>query len=160
QNKDTLVVSLAVTNPDEGKLIGTLRAELVDPSDRVVASREQSISQSAKTAVYRFELIDVKQPTDRLTLRYILGKTNVEAPLKKRRPARGHKTPWPAGTELHAGTTTALRCSVHGVKNVSETVPLPMAAVEVRLKDKDGKVVSQLFRGNADAEGVAAPKVK
>ena len=107
QNKDTLVVSLAVTNPDDGKLIGTLRAELVDASDRVVASREQSIAQSAKTAVYRFELIDVKKPSDQLTLRYILGKTKVEVPLKKQLLIKGHETALTAGTELHAGTTTA-----------------------------------------------------
>src|SRR5207253_2326982 len=72
---------------------------------------------------------------------------------------KGHETALTAGTELHAGTTTALRCSVHGVRNVSETVPLPLTAVEITLKDKDGKV-HQLFRGQADSDGVVAPRVK
>ena len=50
-----------------------------------------------------------------------------------------------------------LRCEVHGVKSLSETVPLAGAAVAVRLHGKDGKVFP-LYSGKAGADGVAAVK--
>src|SRR5262249_27983398 len=56
--------------------------------------------------------------------------------------------------ELHAGTSAALRCGVHSVKSISETVPLPGASVEVQLKNKDGKAVD-LYKGKAGADGTA-----
>src|SRR5205085_2258412 len=81
-----------------------------------------------------------------------------EAPLKEKLLLKAHETSLTAGTEFHAGTTTALRCSVHGVKSVSETVPLAKASIEVQLKDKDGKVY-ELYKGQAGADGVAAPQI-
>src|SRR5439155_1929737 len=124
QTTEKLLLSITVTNPDDTRLKGTLRAELVDDANKVVAGKEQDIEQGEKTGVYRFEFPGIKQPLDKLKLRYVLGKQKVEAPLKEKLLLKAHETSLTAGTEFHAGTTTALRCSVHGVKSVSETVPL------------------------------------
>src|SRR5437870_4617106 len=79
--QDALVVSVTVTNPDDAKLSGTLRAELIDQADKIVDSKETDVDQGDKTAVYRFNLHTRKKPLDNLKLRYVLGKHRVEAPL-------------------------------------------------------------------------------
>src|SRR5262249_14337287 len=66
-----------------------------------------------------------------------------------------HETSLSAGQELHAGSPASLRCEVHGVKSVTETVPLADAAVEVRLVPKEGQAHT-LYTGKTGADGVAA----
>ena len=159
QTTEKLLLSLTVTSADDKKLSGNLVAELLDSAGKVIASREQAIEQGEKTAAYRFEFPALKQKPDGLTLRYTLGKHKVEVPLSKELLVKAHETTLSVGTEFHAGTTAALRCSVHGVKSLTETVPLPNSTVEVRLKDKDGKV-HELFKGKADDRGAAAVDLK
>src|SRR5262245_46418830 len=90
QTTEKLLVSLTVTSADDKKLSGNLVAELLDGDSKVIASKEQSITQSDKTAVYRFEFPALKQKPDGLTMRYRLGKHKVEVPLSKELLVKAH----------------------------------------------------------------------
>jgi hypothetical protein len=159
QTTDHLLVSIALTSSDGKTLKGNLRAELLDADDTVIAGKEQSIQQTDRTGVYRFELPAVKQSLDLLKLRYSFGKHKLEVPLKKDLLVKAHETSLSTGTELHSGSTAALRCSIHGVKSITETVPLANASIEVVLKDAQQKV-HKLFEGKADAQGTAAIRLQ
>lgn len=158
QTTDKLLVSVTVKHNDEGSLKGTLQVELLDADGKVVASKEQKIEQEKSSAAYRFELPAVKQALDKFTLRYGIGKHQSETPVSKVLLQKAHETALSISTEFHAGTTTAMRCQVQGVKSLTETVPLAEAAIEVSLKDKAGKV-HELYKGKAGDDGVAAIKV-
>src|SRR5262249_53292329 len=65
-----------------------------------------------------------------------------------------HETAVTAGQDLYPGSTAALRCDVHAVKSVTETVPLPGAQVEVTLRSKEGKTYP-LYSGTTGDDGTA-----
>ncbi len=67
---------------------------------------------------------------------------------------KAHETTLTAGKEFFAGSDAALRCEVHGVKSIAKTVPLPGAAVTIRLKGQDGKTIS-VYEGKVGDDGVA-----
>ena len=71
-----------------------------------------------------------------------------KAPLVK-----AHETTLTSDREFFAGAPAVLRCEVHGVKSLTETVPLA-ASVVVQLVGKDGKAIS-LYEGKTGADGVA-----
>src|SRR5262249_54947349 len=73
--------------------------------------------------------------------------------------AKAHETAVSAGQEFHSGSLATLRCGVHGVKSISETIPLAGAEVEVRLRSAAGKETS-LYKGKAGAQGVADASFK
>ena len=52
------------------------------------------------------------------------------------------------------GSLAAIRLSVHGVKSVTDTVPLPGADVVIRLREKAGKI-HDLYRGQTAKGGMA-----
>ena len=52
---------------------------------------------------------------------------------------KAHETAVSSGQEFFAGSSASLRCEVHGVKTMTETVPLPGSSVTVRMKDPDLK---------------------
>ena len=58
-----------------------------------------------------------------------------------------------------SGATAAMRCSVHGVKSHTETIPLANASVEVVLKDGQQNV-HKLFEGKTDAQGTAVVQLQ
>src|SRR5262249_41227265 len=73
--------------------------------------------------------------------------------------AKAHETTLSASTELFAGSQAGLRCEVHGVKSLAETVPLAGASVAVTLKGPGGKE-HLLFAGKAGADGAADVRFK
>src|SRR5262249_30594830 len=104
----------------------------------------------------RFEFTPPKVAADKITVRCRFGKGEpLAVPLHKILLVKAHETALSAGQEFFAGSQAALRCNVHGVKSVSETVPLPGAAVSVRLRDARGKV-SPVANAKAGGDGVAA----
>src|SRR5437660_38658 len=83
-----------------------------------------------------------------------LQATQADGPQTK--PARfkkAHETTLTAGQEFYANTQASLRCSVHGVRSMSETVPHPDSDVTVRLLDAQGKA-SLLYKGKTDKSGL------
>src|SRR5438132_2399816 len=72
--------------------------------------------------------------------------------------AKEHETSLASGQEFVAGSTASLRCTVQGVKSLTETMPLGGADVVIRLRDK--KKVHDLYSGKTGADGVAAVQFK
>jgi hypothetical protein len=133
-SKDKLVV--AVTAPGADKQ--PLSVELLGADGKRVAA--------GKRVGPRFELRADPAKAETYTLRCRRGESRKDIPLKSVLLARGHETSVVGGQEFFAGSTAVLRCGVHGVRSVRETVPLPGAEVTVRLRGKDGKA-RELYSG-------------
>jgi hypothetical protein len=138
---------------------GTLRVELIGRDDKVLAQDERTVEATDEATTHRFELASPKVAADQITLRCRFGKEETTLPLSKVLLAKAHETVLTSGQEFFAGSQAALRCQVQGVKSATETVPLPGAAVEVRLQPKQGEAIT-LFSGKTGAEGVAAVPFK
>src|SRR5262249_26497274 len=150
-----LLVAVTLVNTDtSGRLKGDLIAELLGPGDKVVDRLEKAVDQRDKADAYRFEFPSPKLPLDQFKVRYTLGKQQLEKPLGKILLAKAHETALTAGQEFHAGSKASLRCEVHGVKSLTETIPLPGAKVAVKLHAKDRTY--PLYEGQVGADGVAA----
>jgi 5-hydroxyisourate hydrolase-like protein (transthyretin family) len=152
-------VAVSLTNPGDKKLQGTLKVELLDKDGQSLATEEKPVEQTEKTANYRFELPAGKGDTEGLKLRYSFGKEQVEAELSKILLAKAHETALATSPELYAGSSAALRCDVHAVKSVAETVPLPGSTVAVTLRAKDGQTYD-LYRGKTGDDGLARGEMK
>jgi uncharacterized protein YfaS (alpha-2-macroglobulin family) len=77
-----------------------------------------------------------------------------DPPAKQARFKKAHETTLTASEEFYANTQASLRCSVHGVRSMSETVPHPNSDVTVRLLDAKGKAFP-LYKGKTDRNGLA-----
>jgi len=152
-------VAVSLTNGGENSLKGTLRVELLDAEKTVLASNEKPIDQADKTASYRFEFPAEGRETEGLKLRYSFGKEKFEAELPKILLAKAHEVALSTSAEMYAGSSADLRCEVHGVKSVVETIPLPGSTVEVKLRAKDGQVYD-LYKGKTDDDGLARTDLK
>ncbi len=89
-----------------------------------------------------------------MTVRCRLNKQEHKVELKKVLLVKPHETSLSAGKEFFAGSEAALRCEVHGVKSIAQTVPLAGASVTIQLKGQDGKTFP-VYEGKAGADGVA-----
>ena len=121
---NTFWVAVSLSNPGDKKLQGTLKVELLDKDGRSLAAEEKAVDQADKTADYRFELPAGNGDAEGLQLRYSFGKEKVETELSKILLAKAHETTLATSPELYAGSSAALRCEVHGVRSLTETVPL------------------------------------
>jgi hypothetical protein len=63
---------------------------------------------------------------------------------------KAHETTLSSGQEFVAGSTASLRCTVEGVKSISESIPLGGSDVTIRLREK-GKV-HELYTGKTVLE--------
>ncbi len=150
----TLTVTLPAVSGDVAR--GVLKVELLDPDGKVLAEKEQDAQPAGEDVSHRFEFPPTKVAADKITVRCrFADQKPVAVPLSGILLAKAHETALSAGQEFFAGSQAALRCDVHGVKSVSETVPLPGASVAVRLRDARGKV-TDLYSGKAGGDGVAA----
>jgi 5-hydroxyisourate hydrolase-like protein (transthyretin family) len=157
QTTERLVLTVTLPATPGGKTRGPLKVEIVDRQGKVAAGAEREVETGADALTERFEFTPPKGPADGLTVRCRFGKESAEVPMSKVLLAKAHETALSSGQEFFAGSPAVLRCEAHGVKSLSETVPLPGAAVTVRLHGKDGKVFP-LYSGKAGAGGVAAVK--
>jgi hypothetical protein len=134
---------------------GILKVELLDPDGKVLAEKEQDAQPAGDDTSYRFEFLPTKVAADKITVRCsFAGQKPVAVPLSAILLAKAHETALSAGLEFFAGSRAALRCDIHGVKSVSETIPLPGASVAITLRDGKGKVVGD-GSGKARGNGVA-----
>src|SRR5262245_58801853 len=58
--------------------------------------------------------------------------------------AKDHETALSVSREWFAGSQTALRCDVHAVKSIAETMPLEGAEVDVQLRPEEGPAIPLL----------------
>src|SRR5262249_24102456 len=159
QTKDKLLVTLTVANPEGKNLRGTLRVELVDRDGKPFGSAKRNVVQNEAAASYRFELPVPRIRTDQVKVRCYFDKQRFEVPLSEILLAKEHETSVTASQEFYAGSIATIRCGVHGVKSVAESVPLAGADVEIRLKAKDGEI-TPLYKGKAGKDGIAAAEFK
>jgi hypothetical protein len=160
KTKDKLLITIGVANPDEKDVRGTLKVELIDAKGKTISEAEQDVHLSDKAASYRFELPHTDVPADKVTLRcHFADKQQFEAKLSDLYLAKAHETALSSGQEFFSGSTASLRCTVQGVKSLTETVPLAGAEVEIQLRVNDKKTVS-LYKGKAGANGIAEAKFK
>jgi 5-hydroxyisourate hydrolase-like protein (transthyretin family) len=159
QTTDKLVLTVSLPPTDKRKITGPLSVELVGPDGKVLAAEQRTVEASPDKTGHRFEFGSLKVPADKVTLRCTFDGQKVETPLTKILLVKAHETAVSSGQEFFAGSTASLRCEVHGVKTMTETVPLPGATVAVSIKDKEGKATS-LYDGKAGQDGVADVQFK
>jgi hypothetical protein len=157
QTTDKLLVNVTLTKQGEKELQGTLHLEMRGPNGKVFADYEADIRQTDPMSSYPVELPATRLPPDKVTLRCRFGEQQFEVPLSKILVVKAHETALSSSQEFYAGSTAALRCEVHGVKSIAETIPLAGARVEVSLRQKDGKVIP-LGTVKTDPSGIAEPR--
>ncbi len=157
--KDKFLVTVGLASPEARPLAGALEVELLGPDNKVIAHERRDIKQPELAASYRFDLAAPALPTDQLRLRCRFDKEQYEMPLAEVLVAKAHETTLHAGQEFHAGSPASVRCGVHSVKSLTETIPLPGADVEVTLRGPDQKLTT-LFKGKAGRDGVADAQFK
>src|SRR5208283_737425 len=127
--------------------------------DKVLAEASKTVQQTDQITAYKLELPLADAGAENLKIRFKFGKEKFDVALKEVLVAKAHETTVTAGQEFHSGSLAAIRCGVHGVKSVTDNVPLAGAAVEVRLRNAAGKVFD-LYKGKAGADGVADAQFK
>jgi hypothetical protein len=159
QTTDKLIVTVNLP-AREKKLTGALRVELVGPEDTILAEASREVTAKDDASSQRFEFPSPKIPAHKINLRCrFADEAPVEVPLSQVLLVKAHETTLASGQEFYAGSTATLRCEVHGVKSLTETVPLAGSTVEVKLRDKDGKA-TPVYSGKVGADGVAAVEFK
>jgi uncharacterized protein YfaS (alpha-2-macroglobulin family) len=156
QTTDKLILAFNLPGDVDPAKAGSLLVELVGPDGKVV----DSVRQDVEGRSIRVELATPKMPPEQLTLRCTLGKGKpMEVALKRILLVKAHETTVSAGKEFFAGSRTSLRVGVHGVKTLTETVPLPGSSVEVSLTGRDGKTYS-LYSGAVNGDGLVQADVQ
>jgi hypothetical protein len=137
---------------------GTLSVALLDPEGRVLdrGLREVRLAQAAGPA-FVFKAPDLGAEGVRVRCR--LAGEVLTIPLPRVLLRKGHETSLSLGRELDAGSRTWLRCEVHGVRSLRETVPLAGAAVTARFRTHDGKAVAG-FSARTNIDGVAEGRLE
>jgi hypothetical protein len=154
QTTDHLTLTVALSGSSPVAPRGKLAVELLDAEGKVLAHDTQEVQPADEPSSHRFQFDALKVPTDKITVRCRFGDQKpVEAPLAKLLLVKAHETALSTGEEFIAGTRAVMRCEVHGVKSLTETIPLPGATVAVRLRGEDGKT-HEVYEGKAGAEAV------
>jgi hypothetical protein len=147
---------LAVQVPSGGAA-DTLAVALVGPDGKVIAEESREVKPAAAGTSLHVELRVKGAPAGAVVRTLFAGKKS-EVPLARILLQKAHETTLTGPVALFAGSQSALRCSVRGVRSLMETIPLP-AEVVVRMRGP-GDRVSNLYSGRTDAAGVADIPVK
>ncbi len=153
QTTERLILTVNLPTYDKGTSRGPLIVELVDPDGKVFDSVRKDSVGNQETKTYRFEFAQPKLSADRVMVRCRLNEQQSEVELKKILLVKPHETSLSVGKEFFIGSAAGLRCEIHGVKSMTQTVPLPGAAVIIQLKGPDGKVCAA-YDGKTGADGV------
>src|SRR5262249_35170315 len=115
-----------------------LDLELVSSESKSVARAEVAGLQD-RPAHYRWEVAAPKAAASTLKLVCRLSDRKLEVPVARVLLAKAHETALSVSQDFYAGSSAALRCDVHGVRTIAESVPLAGAEVTVTLRAADGK---------------------
>jgi uncharacterized protein YfaS (alpha-2-macroglobulin family) len=159
QDKDKFLLTVNLPAVADGRTEGKLTLELLAADGEVLHKTSRTVKLSEQSSSQRIEMPLFKTSTDKVTVRCTLDKDSVKAPLSQIMLVKAHETAVSSSQEFFAGSTAALRCSVHGVKSIAETIPLSHASVEVHLKDKNGKR-TQLYKGSTADNGIASARMQ
>src|SRR5262249_39232842 len=150
QTVDDLVLAVELPEIKKGKR-PELTLELLDRDGKVVETQTPKLPGN-EAASLRVAFKRPKEKLDHLKVRLTSGKKSSEVTIGSILLSKAHETTVSASSEFFAGSKAAMRCSVAGVKSVSETVPL---SADVTVKLHDGKKVHTLFEGKTAADGLA-----
>ncbi len=153
QTTERLLLTVNLPAHDKGGSRGPLIVELVDPDGKVLDSARNDTVGNQETRTYRFEFAQPKLAADCVMVRCRLKEQQHEVELKKILLVKAHETSLSVGKEFFAGSAAELRCEVHGVKSMTQTVPLAGAAVTVQLKAPDGKTFP-IYDGKTGTDGI------
>jgi hypothetical protein len=141
--------------PSNDKLTVAVRPPGVDarPVSVELIGGDGKLISKGKRVGAAFELAADKTKAAGYALRVRQGERRKDFPLPSILLAKAHETALVCGQEFFAGSKTALRLSVHGVRSATETVPLPGAEVAIRLRGaaKEAKI-HELYSGRINAE--------
>ncbi|MGE3807811.1 MAG: MG2 domain-containing protein, partial [Gemmataceae bacterium] len=159
KDKDKLLVSINLGNPDGENLRGVLTVQLLGPDKKSLAKMSSPVDQNEAAASYRFELPLTDVPLNKLSLQGQFGDQVFTVPLEKVLLAKAHETSLSASPELYSNSVAAVRCGVHGCKSYTDTIPLAGADVAIELKTAEGQVFP-LHQGKTEANGLAVARFK
>jgi hypothetical protein len=157
QTTEKLKITLSLANPKDQELKGNLQIELLGPDGQSLGQAEQEVRQRESAAGYSFDLPATKLPPSKLTLRCRFGKEKVDVPLSRILVVKAHETALTSSQEFYAGSPATLQCDVHGVRSITDTIPLAGAEIHVRLRTKSGNVFV-LADDRTGADGKAEPR--
>jgi hypothetical protein len=129
QGDNRLLIALRVTPDPERPTIASV--ELLGPDGELFQKVSRTVPAGRKPSRVRFAFAAPKLAPAVVTVSCRDGR-NAEAPLSDLLVAKGHETSLFASPELVAGSHAALRCSVHAVRSLSESILLD-ASVKLRL---------------------------
>jgi hypothetical protein len=151
-------LTVAVHVAPESDAVIHARVELVGPHDKVLQRVKRDIPAGGAPGHFPFVFDKPAVAASGVTVRYFAGGLEREVPLSDILLLKGHETTLFAPSEMIAGSHAALRCGVHGVRSLSETVPLD-AAVIVNLIGANKKA-QRLATGKTDGAGPADIRFK
>src|SRR5262249_26936503 len=97
-----------------------------------------------------------KLAADKLKLVCRAAGNTYSVPVRQVLLAKAHETTLAASQEFFAGSSTAIRCAVHGIKSMTQSMPLVGATVKVSLRPHDGKGKPvSLYSGKTGKDGSA-----
>jgi hypothetical protein len=140
QTTERLILTVNLPAHDKGGSRGTLVVQLIDADGKVLDDPRKDVVRTQQARSYRFELAGPKRAADRVMARCRLNEQKHEVELKKILLVKAHETSLSVGKEFFAGSAAGLRCEVHGVKSMTQTVPLAGAAVTIQLKVRTAKL--------------------
>jgi hypothetical protein len=153
QKDQQLQVAVVLTRDASKRLSGELTVELVGPAGERLAIANKTLNDADPLGGHRLDLAAEKGGGKR-TLRVRFAGRQADIPLASVLLAKAHETSLTVGQDFHAGSTASLSCDVHGVRSLTEMVPLAGSEVVVRLRDKSGKG-HDLYKGLTGATGKA-----
>jgi 5-hydroxyisourate hydrolase-like protein (transthyretin family) len=154
QTTERLILTVNLPASGRGSSRGPLIVELVDPEGKVLGNVRKDVERTNEARSYRVEFTQPKLAADRVMVRCRLNEQEHEVELKRILLVKAHETSLSVGKEFFTGSAAGLRCEVHGVKSMTQTVPLAGASVTVQLKGPDGKAFPH-YEGKTGADGVA-----
>jgi alpha-2-macroglobulin family protein/MG2 domain-containing protein/macroglobulin-like protein len=153
KGKDRLKIAVSLNSTEARKLSGTLRAALLDADGRLLQRGEKELRPADAPTSYGFDF-PVAGDVRKLTLRLEFGRQRRDFPIGDVLLAKGHETILNSGREFFTASQASLHCEIHGVRSLTETVPLPGSEVVISLRDSTGKV-RELSRGRTGDQGLA-----
>jgi hypothetical protein len=156
--KDMLQITVDFAHLKLSDNPATLDMELVSSEGKSLA-RADVVGLKGRPAHYRWEVPAPKAAASTLKLVCRLSDRKLEVPVARVLLAKAHETALSVSQDFYAGSSAALRCDVHGVRTIAESVPLAGAEVTVTLRVADGKGKTHLLHnGKTGSDGVAEVK--
>jgi hypothetical protein len=156
--KDKLQVIVDLSHLKLDKIPAKLEVELTESEGKSLVKGEAAAVKD-RPAQFRGELPAPKAAANTLMLVCRLPGRKLAVPVARVLLAKAHETALATSTDFYAGSSASLRCDVHGVRTITENVPLAGADVTVTIRPADGKgKVLPLFTGKTGNDGAVEAK--